>query len=187
MRSSVRGHVGGLAAVLSVVSLAIIFGTVGGVVPSSLLPRAPETLITAIPHLNAAMSALALVAIVGGVRAIHRQNVHAHRQRMGAAFVLFVAFLSLYLYRLTLEGTTHFGGPAAIEPVYLLILAIHVSLAILCVPLLFYVLLLAYAYEPAELSTTPHPRIGRIAAALWAISFALGIVVYLLLYVAFPA
>ncbi|QGN06459.1 DUF420 domain-containing protein [Halorhabdus sp. CBA1104] len=187
MRSAVRRHVGGLATLLSVVSLAVIFGVVGGVVPSSLLPRAPEALITAIPHLNAAISALALLAIVAGVRAIHRQDVQTHRRLMGTAFALFVAFLSLYLYRLTLEGTTHFGGPAAIEPLYLLVLAIHISLAILCLPLLYYVLLLAYAYEPDELPSTPHPRVGRIAAGLWAISFALGIVVYLLLYVVFPA
>jgi putative membrane protein len=186
MRSSVRGHVGGLATLLSVVSLVIVFGTVGGLVPSSLLPRAPGTLITAIPHLNAALSALALVAIVAGVRAIHRQDIQTHRRRMGAAFALFVAFLALYLYRLTLEGTTHFAGPAAIEPVYLLVLAIHVSLAILCLPLLYYVLLLAYAYDTDELSSTPHPRVGRVAALLWAISFALGIVVYLLLYIVFP-
>ncbi|WP_136688013.1 DUF420 domain-containing protein [Halorhabdus amylolytica] len=187
MRSTVREHVPLLTAVLSVVSLALVVGVVAGVVPSGVLPRPSDSLLATLPHVNAVLSALALVAIVAGLAAIRRGDVPVHRRRMGTAFGLFVLFLGSYLYRIALQGPTTFEGPAAIEPFYYLLLAIHVSLAIICLPLLYYVLLLAYGYDPGDLSETNHPRVGRIAAPLWAISFALGIVVYLALYVIFPA
>ena len=186
MRSTVRSHVPALTVILTVVSLALIFGVVGGMVPD-LLPHAPDAVLDGLPHLNAVLSVLALGAIGLGMLAIRRGDVSAHRRRMAAAFVLFVVFLCSYLYRIAIEGSTTFQGPAVIEPVYYLLLAIHVGLAILCLPLLYYVLLLAYSYETSELAVTNHPRVGRIAAPLWAISFTLGIVVYLALYVVFPA
>jgi len=187
MRTTVREHVRLLTAVLSIVSLALVVGVVAEVIPSSALPAAPDALLSALPHANAVLSALALGAIVAGMRAIRRGDVRTHRRRMGVAFALFVGFLCSYLYRIAIEGPTPFTGPTVIEPAYYLVLAIHVSLAIVCLPLLYYVLLLAYGYETRELSATNHPRVGRIAAPLWAISFALGIVVYLALYVVFPA
>jgi putative membrane protein len=92
----------------------------------------------------------------------------------------------LYLYRVSLVGPTHFAGPAWAERyLYLPILVVHMGLAIVCLPLLYYVLLLAYSHPVAELPATNHPRVGRVAAVLWLVSFALGIVVYLLLYVVY--
>ncbi|MFB6201155.1 MAG: DUF420 domain-containing protein [Halorhabdus sp.] len=186
MRSTVRTHVSAVTVGVTAVSLALIGSVVGGVVPNAVLPRAPDALLDVLPHVNALLSALALVAIGTGVAAIRRGNVNAHRRRMSGAFALFVVFLASYLYRISLEGPTTFAGPAAIEPVYYLLLAVHVGLAIVSLPLLYYVLLLAYSYDTQELSATAHPQIGRIAAPLWAVSFALGIVVYLALYVVFP-
>jgi putative membrane protein len=45
--------------------------------------------------------------------------------------------------------------------------------------------LIASTHDVSELPETAHPRLGRIAAALWLISFALGIVVYAMLYLVF--
>jgi len=182
MRSLVRKRTVGFTVVLTVGSLALIFGVVGGVVPSSWLPQTDA--VDALPHVNAALSVFALLAIGTGIRAVRRGAIDVHRRRMGAAFVLFVAFLASYLYRITVAGTASFGGPTVLEPVYLLVLAIHVTLAIACLPLVYYVLLLAYGYDRRELPETPHPRVGRIAATLWAVSFTLGLVVYVALYVA---
>jgi putative membrane protein len=66
--------------------------------------------------------------------------------------------------------------------VYLPLLAIHIGLAIVCVPLLYYVLLLALTRPVTELPETPHRKVGRVAASLWLISFTLGVVVYAQLY-----
>ena len=181
MRSLVRRRTFGITGVLTVVSLGIIFAVVGGAVPPSWLPETDA--VEALVHVNAILSVLALLAIGAGIRAVRRGAIDVHRRYMSAAFGLFVAFLTSYLYRLTVVGTTSFGGPAVLEPVYYLVLAVHVGLAIVCLPLVYYVLLLAYGYDRAALPETPHPRVGRIAATLWAVSFALGLVVYAALYV----
>jgi putative membrane protein len=180
----VRERVPALTGLLTVVSLALVFGAVGGAIPTTLIPRAPDTFIGLIPHVNAVISALAIGTIVTGIRAIRNGNVARHRQLMLTTFGLFAAFLVLYLYRVTLEGPTDFAGPAAVETyVYLPILAIHILLAIVAIPLVYYVLLLAVSYPVSELSRTNHPRAGKLAATLWLVSFSLGIVVYAMLYV----
>jgi putative membrane protein len=105
---------------------------------------------------------------------------------MGASFALFATFLVLYLYRVSLLGPTDFPGPAAVEQfVYLPLLGVHVLLAIVCVPLLYYVLLVAATRPVSEVYGSLHPRVGRVAASLWLVSFTLGVVVYTMLYVVY--
>lgn len=179
-----RERIRPLTAVLSVVSLAVVFAAAGGQIPRSTVPAAPEWFLDLIPHVNVAISATAIGTIALGWRAIRRGRIDRHRVAMLASFGLFATFLVLYLYRLVATGgPQEFPGPAAVEQfVYLPVLAVHILLAIVCIPLLYYVLLLAGAYPLEELSRTNHARVGRVAATLWLISFALGIVVYLLLH-----
>lgn len=173
-----------LTGILSVVSLALVFSAAGGVIPPAAVPSTPEWVLTAIPHVNAAISLLAIVTIGFGWRAIRQRNVDRHRLAMLTAFGLFGLFLVLYLYRLiALGGPAAFPGPEQIERfVYLPILGIHILLAVICIPFLYYVLLLAGSHTVAELAETRHASVGRIAASLWTISFVLGVVVYVLLY-----
>ncbi|MFB6156492.1 MAG: DUF420 domain-containing protein [Haloferacaceae archaeon] len=186
VRGGVRGHVPAVAAVLSVGSLALVFGAALGAVPRAVLPRAPPAVVGAIPHVNAAISALAVLTIGGGVLSIRRGDVRRHRALMLLSTLLFAAFLVLYLYKVALQGPADFPGPGAVyRLVYLPLLAVHVLLAVVCVPLLYYVLLLAYTRSIAELPETRHPTVGRVAAGLWVVSFVLGNVVYLLLYVVY--
>lgn len=180
-----REHVPLLTAVLSVASLALVFGAVLGAVPTGPLPRAPAV-IGLVPHVNAVISLAAIVAIVVGWRSIRRGHVARHRRAMLSAAGLFAAFLLLYLYKVVLEGPAAFPGPAGIyQFVYLPLLGVHVTLAVVCVPLLYYVLLIGLTYPVAEVPRTRHPTVGRIAAALWLVSFVLGVAVYALLYVAY--
>ncbi|GAB3675339.1 DUF420 domain-containing protein [Halopiger thermotolerans] len=182
-----RDHVRELAAVLSIVSLAVVFAAAGGRIPQSTVPTAPEWVLDLIPHVNAAISATAIGTITVGWRAIRRGNVDRHRLAMLASFALFVAFLAFYLYRLVATGGPQpFPGPDPVyQYVYLPVLAIHILLAIVCVPLVYYALLLAGAYRIDELPRTSHARFGRLAASLWLVSFSLGIVVYVLLHVVY--
>ena len=186
MQLQARDRVPELTGLLSAVSLALVFGAAMGVIPEAALPGAPEWVFTTIPHVNAALSVAAIGLIGFGVRAIRNGNVGRHRRAMLSALVLFATFLVLYLYKVAMKGPTPFEGPAVVDQfVYLPLLAIHILLAIVCIPLLYYVVLLAVTRPVSELADTLHPRIGRIAAGLWVISFALGTVVYLLLYVLF--
>jgi putative membrane protein len=176
-----------LTGVLSVVSLAVVFAAAGGRIPASSVPAAPEWVIETIPLVNAVISAVAIGKIAIGWRAIRRGRIERHRVAMVSAFALFVAFLGLYLYRLTVTGGPQpFPGPDPVyQFVYLPLLAIHILLAMVCIPLLYYVLLLALSRPIAELPRTSHARVGRIAATLWMVSFALGIVVFVLLHVVY--
>lgn len=188
MQSRVRDNVPAITGLLSLVSLALVLAAARQLVPQTLLPAAPAAVVAAIPHVNAAISLVALATIGLGVRAIRRGDVVAHRRLMGTSFALFLTFLVLYLYKVALKGPRGFpeSAPALVETyVYLPILGIHMLLAIVCLPLLYYVLLLAYTHPIHELPQTRHPTVGKVAAGLWSISFFLGFVVYLMLYVLF--
>lgn len=185
MATHARDHALPLAALVSIVALALVFGAVLGAVPAEALPHAPA-LVAAIPHANAVVSLLAIGAILVGWRAVRRGDVARHRAAMLAATTLFAAFLSLYLYKVALEGPAAFPGPAAVHRfVYLPILAVHVTLAVVCIPLLAYALLVGLTHRVEEIPTTRHPRVGRLAAPLWLTSFGLGEVVYALLYLVY--
>ena len=181
-----RRHVRSLAAVLSLVSIALVVASVRGVVPSAALPHAPGWFVDAIPTLNAAISAAAIGTILAGWRAIRRGDVDRHRAAMVTTTVLFAVFLALYLYRIVVHGTTEFPADGAVYTfVYLPVLVVHMGLAMVAIPLVSYALLLAATRDVREIYHTNHARIGRVAAALWLVSFSLGIVVYLLLYVVY--
>ncbi|MFB6120556.1 MAG: DUF420 domain-containing protein [Halobacteriaceae archaeon] len=186
VRTAVRDHVPAVTAVLSLASLALVFGAALRVIPTGVVPHAPEGVLSAIPHVNAVVSLVAVGTIALGWRWIRRGEVAKHRAAMGTTVALFATFLALYLYRVLLEGPTEFTGPETVGTyLYAPVLAVHILLAIVCVPLVYYVLLLAVTRPVEEIPLTNHPRVGRVAAALWLTSFALGVVVYLLLYVLF--
>jgi putative membrane protein len=186
MNVGARDHVPALTGLLTVVSLALVFGAAGGIIPAAVLPTAPDSFFDAVPHVNAAISTVAIAVILHGWWRIRRGEVDRHARSMVAGFGLFGLFLALYLYKVAVKGTQGFDGPAAVETfLYLPTLAIHMLLAVVCIPLLFYVLLVGLTHSTDEIPRTRHRRIGRIAAPLWLISFALGNVVYLLLYVVY--
>lgn len=186
MTRTLRERVPQLTALLSVVSLVLVFAAARQAIPRSLLPSVPESVLTAIPHLNAVISLLAIVTISLGVYWIRRGEVARHRAAMLSSFALFATFLALYLTKVAIQGPKGFDGPAAIETfVYYPTLAIHMVLAIVAIPLVYHALLLAATHDVAELRESNHPRVGRAAASLWLVSFVLGNVVYLLLYVVY--
>lgn len=185
MQLQARDRVRELTAILTIVSLTVVFATAGGLVPAGALPRL-GALVEVIPHVNAALSAGALVTIAVGVRAIKAGEVSRHRVAMVATTVLFLTFLALYIYRIALEGPSEFPGPETVyQFVYLPTLAVHILLAVVSIPLVYYVLLIALTRPTAAIRESPHPRVGRIAASLWFLAFALGIAVYVLLYVVY--
>jgi putative membrane protein len=175
-----------LTALLTVASLALVFGAALGAIPRTVLPRASDAVLALIPHVNAVVSTAAVVTIALGVRFIRRGEVRRHRAMMLTSVVLFVVFLVLYLYKVVLQGPADFPGPATVyQYVYLPTLAIHILLAVVCIPLLYYVLLLAVTRPVADLYDSAHRKVGRVAASLWLVSFVLGNVVYALLYVVY--
>jgi putative membrane protein len=182
MNRTVRQNLREVTAVLSVVSLALVFAAARQAIPGAFLPGAPAWLMDVIPHVNATISVAAIACIALGVREARAKRFDSHRKYMLAAFGLFVAFLALYLWKVALKGPQSFPGSGVVELAYLGVLAIHMILAVVCIPLLYYVLLLAWTHPVSELPETAHKRVAKVAAPLWLISFVLGNVVYVMLY-----
>lgn len=181
-RSWARDHVPALTALATVVSLALVFGAALQLLPVEALPS-PEFLLEAVPHVNAAISLAAIGTIAAGVRAIRRGDVARHRRLMLASFGLFALFLGLYLYRVAIVGPTEFPGPATVRTyVYYPFLLVHILFAIVCVPFVFYALLTAGTRPVAQIYGTRHRTAGRVAAALWLVSFTMGVAIYAMLY-----
>ncbi len=169
---------------LSVLAIGVVVAAAGGRIPAGWLPALSPAFIAAIPHLNVAISLCAIATIAYGWRSIRRRRLDRHRAAMIVATGLFSIFLVLYLYRLILlGGPASFGGPPTLYRfVYLPVLTIHILLAMIAIPLVFDALAIALTTAAPELARTRHPRVGRVAATLWIVSFSLGIVVYVLLH-----
>jgi len=72
-------------------------------------------------------------------------------------------------------------APGAVRVVYLVMLAIHILLSIVSVPVVLYAVLLGSTHTPSELAGTRKATVGRVAAGAWILSLSLGIITYLLL------
>jgi len=117
--------------------------------------------------------------------------VSKHAHAMLSAFVLILLFLSMYLPKVAGGGTKEFVLESTysfvplwewVYPAYLLMLAIHILLSILAMPLVLYAVVLGLTHTPEELRMqTPHRKVGRVAAGTWILSLVLGVVTYLLL------
>lgn len=167
--------------VLSVIALSLIGASSRGGLEA--VPQAPGWFLEAIPHINAVLVAVAFVTVIAGYREIRRGNVARHARLMATTTVLFFVFLGLYLLRLSNAGLTEFPGSDFVYSyVYLPFLGVHMLLAAVCIPLVLYSVVVAATVPTDDITETAHPRVGRIAVPLWAITFAFGFVVYLMLH-----
>jgi putative membrane protein len=113
---------------------------------------------------------------------IRQGAIEKHRTAMLTAFSLILLFLVVYLLKVGGGGTKEFIGPTLASQAYLGMLAIHIFLSIIAVPVVLYQVVTGLTYTPGELRhRTRHRTIGRLAATAWIISLALGVVTYLLL------
>jgi putative membrane protein len=172
---------GALTAVLTVLGYVLVLGTLVGGLP--IYPEISKETVNLLSHAIAGINTTATILLVLGWRWIRKGEVDKHRAAMGSAFALILVFLVLYLLKTGGGGTKEIDlamGPIKIA--YLAMLAIHVLLSILAVPVVLYALILGVTHTPTELrNETPHKRIGRIAAGSWIVSLVLGVVTYLML------
>ena len=144
--------------------------------------HAESPLLGVLPHAIALVNAAGVVSLQLGYRAIRRGDVRGHRNFMGLSFALIAAFLTMYVTRLVLGGTEVYRGPQVIRDlVYLPVLAVHLGLSIVSVPMVLFNVLTGLTIPYGSIGETPHPRIGKAAYICWSLSLALVIVVYVLL------
>lgn len=167
-----------VTAVLSLVGYALVVGTFTGLLPYPNLSRDTVILLS---DTIAVVNATALVAILVGVRYIRRRAVRKHRAAMLTAFSLIIIFLVLYLFKVGGGFEKAILAEGVVWVAYIIMLAIHILLSAIAVPVVLHAVVLGLTHTPAELKETIHARVGRIAVAAWSLSLFLGLVTYLLL------
>jgi putative membrane protein len=187
-RGPVKNHPLAVTGILSVVGYVLVLGSFAGVV--DLFPPIGEETVLLFSDMIAVVNSLALIALLVGYGLIRRGDVRRHRAAMLTAFTLILAFLVLYLWKIgggfeksiVIRESQFLGAYAGIiEPIYLAMLAIHILLSAVAVPVVIYPVVLGLTHTPAELAETAHARVGRIAVASWSLSLFLGVVTYFLL------
>ncbi|GAB7010632.1 DUF420 domain-containing protein [Halorubrum trueperi] len=191
VRDRAKERAGAITLLLTVVG----YGAVGGVflVPQfqALFPTLTRGTVDLLAHAIAAVNTVTIATLSLGWYWIRSGEVKKHAAAMTTSFVLILLFLGMYLPKVAGGGTREFVLDSAygwvplwewVYPAYLIMLAIHIVLSVVAVPVVLYALVLGLTHTEAELrNATPHRRVGRIAAGAWLLSLILGVVTYLLL------
>ena len=133
--------------------------------------------VTDLPHLNAALNAIAAVLLVIGFIFIKARKIEAHRRCMIAAFTMSALFLVSYVTYHAQVGSRPFPGTGVLRTIYFAILIPHVVLAATVLPLAIVTLRRGLAMD-----VTRHRRIAKITLPIWLFVSVTGVVVYLMLY-----
>jgi putative membrane protein len=170
-------------ALLSVLGYALVIGTFTGAIPGTVFPDLTNAQVNLFSHAIAAINTTATVLLALGWKWIREGKVEQHRKAMGSAFGLIMVFLVLYLWKIGGGGTKELvGAPDPVYYAYLLMLAVHIILSVVAVPVVLYALVLGLTHSPRELrQETPHKRVGRIAAGSWILSLSMGVLTYVIL------
>jgi putative membrane protein len=174
-----RDHPRALTAVLTLVGYVVVIGTLYGDV--GLYPEISRSTVEVLAAAIAVVNSLTIACLVAGWYWIRNGEVRKHRLAMSTAFTLILLFLVLYLLKTGGGGRKEIVAGAPLRSIYLGMLAVHVLLSVLSVPLVLYAITLGTTHTPAELAGTPHARVGRLAVSAWLLSLVLGVIAYLML------
>ena len=134
-----------------------------------------DEIIPYLPHFQAMLNTCAALLLGTGYYFIRAQNREAHRACMIAALVVSSVFMISYLTYHAKVGYMPFAGQGLIRPFYFTLLASHVILAALIVPMVL--LTVFYALKG---NFTRHPRVARWTLPLWAYVSVSGVMIYVL-------
>ncbi len=108
----------------------------------------------------AVVNSIALLAIVAGVYFIRHNEVQKHRAAMLTAFTLIMVFLALYLLNVGGGFEKEIVAEGFVWTAYIVMLAIHILLSAVSVPVVVHAVVLGLTHSPAELRETIHARVG---------------------------
>ena len=132
-----------------------------------------------LPALNAVMNGLAAVALLIGFTFIRARRVTAHRRAMITAFVFSTLFLIGYIAHHALHGDVRYPLHAAFRIPYLWLLASHIILATLTLPLILVTFFFSLSGRFPQ-----HRRIARWTFPLWFYVSVTGVITYVMLRLA---
>ena len=129
-----------------------------------------------LPPLNAVMNGLSATALLIGFIFIRSRRIAAHRASMIIAFVFSTLFLIGYILHHALHGDVHYPADAAYRSVYLPLLASHVLLAVIALP----VVLVTFFFSLSG-RFPQHRRLARWTFPLWLYVSVTGVITYVML------
>ena len=134
-----------------------------------------------LPALNAILNSTATVLLVGGLISIKRGKRKAHVICMVGALLVSAAFLTSYLIYHYNHPTTKFTHEGLPKIIYFFILATHVPLAAINLPMIIMTVVPALRERFDR-----HKRIARWTYPVWLYVSVTGVLVYLMLYRWYP-
>lgn len=132
-----------------------------------------------LPALNAVLNGLAATALLLGYTFIRARLVKQHRAAMIAAFVCSTLFLASYTLHHYLHGDVHYPLHAALRAFYLPLLASHIVLAVVALPLALITFFFSLTGRIPQ-----HRRVARWTLPLWLYVSATGVATYAMLRLA---
>ncbi len=128
-----------------------------------------------LPLVNAVFNALATVALLTGFHEIRERRILHHRASMVAAFFFSSIFLVSYLVNFTLHGETKFDRLNHWWPIYWKLLASHIVLSVVALPLILITFFLSLTGR-----FPIHKKVARWTFPIWLYVSVTGVVIYLM-------
>ncbi|HEX2715101.1 MAG TPA: DUF420 domain-containing protein [Candidatus Acidoferrales bacterium] len=129
-----------------------------------------------LPGLNALLNGSCAIALCVGFYFIKHHNREAHRTSMLLAFAFSSVFLISYIVNHALHGDTIFPGHGAVRTLYLSVLASHVILSIVALPMV-----LATFFFSLTGRFAMHRRVARLTFPIWLYVSITGVAVFVFL------
>jgi putative membrane protein len=132
-----------------------------------------------LPALNAILNGLSATALLIGFTFIRGRRIKAHRAAMMTAFVFSTLFLISYIAHHALHGDVRYPVHAALRSVYLPLLASHIILAIVALPMVLVTFFFSLSGRIPQ-----HRKIARWTFPLWLYVSVTGVITYVMLRLA---
>lgn len=134
-----------------------------------------DQIIPWLPHFQALLNTAATLMLTLGYCFIRRGKRDLHRLCMVTALVISSLFMISYLTYHAEVGYAPFTGQGIVRPLYFTLLASHVILAALIIPLV-----LVTVFFALRGNFDKHPRVARWTLPLWLYVSVSGVVIYIL-------
>ena len=132
-----------------------------------------------LPAINALLNGLSATALLIGYTFIRARRIPAHRAAMVTAFGFSTLFLVSYIAHHALHGDVRYPVHAALRSVYLPLLASHILLAIVALPLVLVTFFFSLTGRIPQ-----HRRVARWTLPLWLYVSITGVITYAMLRLA---
>jgi len=132
-----------------------------------------------LPALNALLNGLSATALSIGFTLIRARRIAAHRAAMIAAFGFSTLFLVSYILHHALHGDVRYPVHAALRSVYLPLLASHIVLAVVALPLILVTFFFSLSGRIPQ-----HRKVAHWTFPLWLYVSVTGVITYAMLRLA---